>query len=477
MLFSSGIASNLKVALLHVQADLCDKPHDNKSLSIKITAWTTGIISIVAVILRFVSRHLGGSPLWWDDWLQLASIILVIPMTVSLLLNAEAGIGHHIWDLTYHQVKTIGQWTYITTICWALELLILKFSILCLYVRIFPNPWLKRAVMIFTVFTILYTGPLVFLAALQCIPVHAIWDLEAQKTAKCIDWIAVLRATVVFEVIAEVLIFVLPIPVVLRLKLRRSKKIQLLTFFGLGVCIIGISVARLPTLPGVVSSEDQPYTTVGATILGFVASVVGHVCAAVPTIRALVRLWCGSLDDSSSRSRPSRFGKGWGSSTASSGKRSSWFSRSQSYHSSNLLPSQNTDKEKSAGITVQQHFGVQPLLETREDVVLLDLQPIRERAYQPARPQRGVGQWNSGRPRWVTDEEQPPSIIREPWKEADIDDSSSEKDVLPNQGFARTSSVRAIEEHIHSMEARMLELETEIQFYRSNSVRGQASRV
>jgi hypothetical protein len=88
---------------------------------------------------------------------------------------------------------------YIATICWALELLLLKFSILFLYIRIFPNRWLKRAIMVFTVFTILYTGPLVFLAALQCVPVYAIWDLEAQKTAKCIDWIAVLRATVVFE--------------------------------------------------------------------------------------------------------------------------------------------------------------------------------------------------------------------------------------------------------------------------------------
>lgn len=138
---------------------------------------------------------------------------------------------------------------YVTTLCWAVQLLLLKFSILCLYIRIFPNRWLKRAIMIFTVFTIMFTGPLVFLAALQCVPVRAIWDLEAQKTAKCIDWIAVLRATVVFEVsirnlaltptevfqvIAEVLIFVLPIPVVIKLKLRRSKKIQLLTFFGLG---------------------------------------------------------------------------------------------------------------------------------------------------------------------------------------------------------------------------------------------------
>lgn len=103
-----------------------------------------------------------------------------------------------------------------------------------MYARIFPNPWLKRACAIFAVFSILYTGPLVFLVIFECMPIHAIWDLEAKKTAKCIDYIAVLRASVVFEVIAEIILFVLPVPVVLKLKLKRTKKIQLLIFFGLG---------------------------------------------------------------------------------------------------------------------------------------------------------------------------------------------------------------------------------------------------
>lgn len=78
---------NTSLELLHVQADLCDKPHDNRALSIKLTGWITGIITILAVLLRFVSRYLGGSQYWWDDWLHLASVILVIPMTVTLLLS------------------------------------------------------------------------------------------------------------------------------------------------------------------------------------------------------------------------------------------------------------------------------------------------------------------------------------------------------------------------------------------------------
>jgi len=93
---------------------------------------------------------------------------------------------------------------------------------------------LKRAVIAFSVFTLLFTGPLIGMACFQCIPIHAIWNLDAQKTAKCIDWIAVLRATVIYEVIAEIVLFILPVPVVLNLKLKRGKKIQLMIFFGLG---------------------------------------------------------------------------------------------------------------------------------------------------------------------------------------------------------------------------------------------------
>jgi hypothetical protein len=36
-------------------------------------------------------------------------------MTVALLLNLKAGLGHHIWDLTYPRVVAIGKWsTYLS---------------------------------------------------------------------------------------------------------------------------------------------------------------------------------------------------------------------------------------------------------------------------------------------------------------------------------------------------------------------------
>jgi hypothetical protein len=40
---------------------------------------------------------------------------------------------------------------------------------------------------------------------------------------------------VVYEVIAEIVLFSLPIPIVLKLQMATAKKIQLIVFFGLGI--------------------------------------------------------------------------------------------------------------------------------------------------------------------------------------------------------------------------------------------------
>jgi hypothetical protein len=95
--------------------------------------------------------------------------------------------------------------------------------------------WLKRCVFAFMAFTACFTIPLIFSAAIRCNPVRAQWDLEAAKTAKCLDWLIILKLTVVYEVIAEIVLFTLPLPIVFKLQMATAKKIQIIVFFGLGL--------------------------------------------------------------------------------------------------------------------------------------------------------------------------------------------------------------------------------------------------
>jgi hypothetical protein len=80
----SGVGANAVAEILRVQATLCDRPHDSLGVYIKLTAYITGIIPVVVIIMRFTSRHLGGNNFWWDDWIHLASAVSV---QASGLLN------------------------------------------------------------------------------------------------------------------------------------------------------------------------------------------------------------------------------------------------------------------------------------------------------------------------------------------------------------------------------------------------------
>ncbi|RAR01503.1 cfem domain-containing protein [Stemphylium lycopersici] len=420
---------NETFATLRAQASICDRPHDNRSTPIRIVAYVTGIIPIIVIVMRFASRYVGGNQLWWDDWLHLAAVILVIPLTASLFMNLKAGIGHHIWDLTYPRVVAIGKWTYIATILWGLELLLIKYSILCLYIRIFPNVWLKRAVWAFMAFTALFTLPLIFLAAFQCIPVRAIWDLQEQGTAKCIDYMAVLRLTVVYEIIAETILFSLPIPIVWKLQMETAKKIQLLFFFSLGiwqVFVIVMSIIRLPFLPGVVDTTDPTYTVTGTSITGFVSSGVAHVCAAVPTIRNLIRFCRNGFR------MPTKASSGYAKDTGS-------------YNSSSKRSYKSLEDKKNDFVTAQQRskassrdkkdpYRLSAIMETEIDGRVVELQEMDSSTHADALDDEGcVGeQSESGLTR--RGDEGIPTIVRKS-PSPGLEDSASQKSILHQHSY------------------------------------------
>lgn len=41
----------------------------------RITAYVTGVIPVIAVAMRFASRWLGGNAFWWDDWIHFVSAV------------------------------------------------------------------------------------------------------------------------------------------------------------------------------------------------------------------------------------------------------------------------------------------------------------------------------------------------------------------------------------------------------------------
>ena len=110
----------------------------------------------------------------------------------------------------------------------------MKFSILCMYLRIFPSRGFRTVVYVTIALLMTCFIILVFLDIFQCVPVQAIWDRDI-KDARCLSISNVAFASAGVNIATEIVILVLPIPVLRSLHLAGRKKVALYALFGAGI--------------------------------------------------------------------------------------------------------------------------------------------------------------------------------------------------------------------------------------------------
>lgn len=109
---------------------------------------------------------------------------------------------------------------------------LIKISILSLYDRIFPQRKFKYALVGVGLMVIAYQTAQILAAILQCTPPRKLWYSDTPGT--CIDFLTVTLATGTLNVITEVMILALPMPLLWRLKLPTRKKCMLSVVFLVG---------------------------------------------------------------------------------------------------------------------------------------------------------------------------------------------------------------------------------------------------
>ena len=86
----------------------------------------------------------------------------------------------------------------------------------------------------FTMFVVLGSSTGTFFGNIfACSPITKFWDLTL-TTGSCINRLALYRATAVFGIITDVMVFVIPIPMVVGLQMSRRKKAGLIFIFAIG---------------------------------------------------------------------------------------------------------------------------------------------------------------------------------------------------------------------------------------------------
>lgn len=108
-----------------------------------------------------------------------------------------------------------------------------KLSVLAFYYYIFSTPKFRKIVIFSATFVTLSFCALVVSLILVCRPIKGYWDRRVDSN--CFDRLAFIYSANIINLVTDAWIFLLPVPLVLRLRVTLAKKIALCAMFSVGL--------------------------------------------------------------------------------------------------------------------------------------------------------------------------------------------------------------------------------------------------
>jgi hypothetical protein len=127
---------------------------------------------------------------------------------------------------------TSKQWALVAETFYNVSIMTTKISILALFNRIFPFRWFKLTIYALGAFIIAYSVPQMFGTIFQCVPIHSKWTPGV--VPKCINYVAMIIACGVINIITDFIILGLPIPALWALQVSSHRKWALTFMFMIG---------------------------------------------------------------------------------------------------------------------------------------------------------------------------------------------------------------------------------------------------
>ena len=205
------------------------------------TAIACSVLSTIFVASRIYTRSRINWTIGWDDYTALLTLPFCIAFAVILGIATRYGMGLHAWDLPGDLIEQYQKWIFIINCTYLPCLLGYKMSILFLYLRVFnvsPNFRYCTWTVMFITFGYLFSN--FWTQIFGCHPIAKYW--KPKIPGHCILTIKADYGYGSLNFITDLLIFILPLPMVWRLQMSRKDK------FGVSVIFMIGSVSVCPIL-------------------------------------------------------------------------------------------------------------------------------------------------------------------------------------------------------------------------------------
>ena len=285
------------------------------------------VVCTVFVGLRMLSRVAIVKKVTVDDYFMLLAWVITVGLCTSICLGTVNGLGRHERHVPDSWQPALRKSNYAFSVLYQPALMATKTSILAFYLTFSGAERLFRWACYAVLFVVNAGGlALTLVTVFQCNPVSAAFYAIPPANATCTDILTIYLSSIPLNIMTDLAILFLPMPILTGMRLPRKQKIILLVTFSFGIFVTAVDVVRIHYLQSAsamrlseISSMDtttssrNSITTDSSFYLAFsfmwsaIECTVGIMCACVPGLKPLVARFLPSMlrDEGDA---PSKFG-------------------------------------------------------------------------------------------------------------------------------------------------------------------------
>ncbi|KAI5257165.1 hypothetical protein E4T42_01289 [Aureobasidium subglaciale] len=266
-----------------------------------IVAVVSTSIAFVVLALRMFTRGLIVKTVGAEDYVVLTAFALSVALTALICVEVQHGQGRHYSTVSVEELKQLNKAFWASVPCYQASLTLTKISILLQYRRVFVGPGIQRIILGLIGVIVVYGLWSVFSTAFMCSPVAYFWDHSIG--GHCLSRMGVWFCNAALNIITDVIICFLPIPVLNKLQLPRKQKYALMAVFLLGLFVCLTSILRLRSLYEISISTDITWDNTPAAYWSSLEANFGIIAACLPTLRKTITRFFPRFFSSYSHSR------------------------------------------------------------------------------------------------------------------------------------------------------------------------------
>lgn len=142
-------------------------------------------------------------------------------------------MGRHVIFVSDYDQMMVRKGDFVFSHFYDLALVFVKLGILAFYWRVFVHPIFRKAIIATAAFVIAWGIGITVTLFLVCRPLQAYWDRTVEGT--CLTIVTFTYFTNISNLITDIWIFLMPVPMIWHLQLQTKKKLLLSLIFCIGL--------------------------------------------------------------------------------------------------------------------------------------------------------------------------------------------------------------------------------------------------